>query len=194
MSGRAGGAIVSVPTRVRYPTSVVSCVESLRPRELAIRTRRPLAEAGKLGLRLGIGSHVLAELQQHGHEVTALVRNQAAADAIVSRGARAVVVDLFDRPAVVKELSKADGAIQTASPGDATTAEFAAAVVDAWMHSAEHCRNILTPTYRNVGTGVSPHPVGSFASGPSTWTEDFGLLMSNSAPSQNWGPADGCPY
>lgn len=82
-----------------------------------------------------VGSHVLTELQEHGHEVTALVRNQAAADAITSRGAQAAVVDLYDRPAVVQVLSKADGAIHTASPGDATTGEFASAVVDAALEA-----------------------------------------------------------
>jgi uncharacterized protein YbjT (DUF2867 family) len=34
-----------------------------------------------------IGSHVLAELHQHGHEVTALVRNDDQADVIAARGA-----------------------------------------------------------------------------------------------------------
>ena len=34
-----------------------------------------------------IGSHVLAELQAHGHEVTALVRNEADAETIAGRGA-----------------------------------------------------------------------------------------------------------
>jgi len=67
-------------------------------------------------------------------------------------------------------------------------------VVDAWMASTDHCRNILDPTYADVGTGVSTHPVGDFASGPSTWTQDFGLWMGHGAPSGNNGPADGCPY
>ena len=34
-----------------------------------------------------IGSHILTELQKHGHEVTALVRDEAQADAARSRGA-----------------------------------------------------------------------------------------------------------
>ena len=33
-----------------------------------------------------IGSHVLAELQQHGHEVKALVRDDAQAEAVAARG------------------------------------------------------------------------------------------------------------
>ena len=51
-----------------------------------------------------IGSHVLAELQEHGHEVTALVPDDAHANAVAA-GVRAVVVDLYDRPAVVSTLS-----------------------------------------------------------------------------------------
>jgi len=77
-----------------------------------------------------IGSHVLAELQEHGHEVTALVPDGAHANAVAA-GVRAVVVDLYDRPAVVSTLSDADGAIHTASPGDETSADLDSAVVDA---------------------------------------------------------------
>jgi nucleoside-diphosphate-sugar epimerase len=41
------------------------------------------------------------------------------------------VADLDDRPAVTSLLAKADGAIHTASPGDATSANLDSAVVDA---------------------------------------------------------------
>jgi uncharacterized protein YkwD len=67
-------------------------------------------------------------------------------------------------------------------------------VVSAWMASPEHCRNILDPNYANVGTGINPNPVASVASGPATWTQDFGLLMLQKVPSKNSGPANGCPY
>src|SRR4051794_23234990 len=63
-----------------------------------------------------IGSHVLTELRDHGHEVTALGRD---------------VVDLHDRPAVAKLMGDADGAIHLASPGDASSADLDAAVIDA---------------------------------------------------------------
>src|SRR4051812_42300063 len=63
-----------------------------------------------------IGSHVLTELRDHGHEVTALGRD---------------VVDLHDRPAVAKLMGDADGAIHVASPGDATSADLDSAVIDA---------------------------------------------------------------
>ena len=78
-----------------------------------------------------IGSHILTELREHGHEVTALVRDDAQADVIAARGAKPQVVDLYDRPAVAALLGGADGAIHTASPGDATSAALDAAVVDA---------------------------------------------------------------
>ncbi len=67
-------------------------------------------------------------------------------------------------------------------------------VVKAWMASPGHCENILNPTYRDLGVGVNGHPVAGAASGPATWTEDFGLRKFQSPPSRNWGPADGCPY
>lgn len=67
-------------------------------------------------------------------------------------------------------------------------------VVSAWMASPGHCQNILNPTYRNLGVGVNARPVAGAASGPATWTEDFGLRMFQSPPSSNWGPANGCPY
>ena len=78
-----------------------------------------------------VGSHVLAELQQHGHEVTALVRADAQAEAVAARGATPAVVDLYDGRSVVSVLSDADGAIHTASPGDETSADLDSAVVDA---------------------------------------------------------------
>src|SRR5256885_116586 len=77
-----------------------------------------------------IGSHVLAELREHGHEVTALVRDDAQAEAVAARGATPAVVDLYDRPAVEGLFSDADGAIHTASPGDETSADMDSAVVD----------------------------------------------------------------
>jgi nucleoside-diphosphate-sugar epimerase len=78
-----------------------------------------------------IGSHVLAELREHGHEVTALVRDGPHGDIVAARGATPAVVDLYDRAAVASLLSNADGAIHTASPGDATTADLDSAVADA---------------------------------------------------------------
>jgi nucleoside-diphosphate-sugar epimerase len=78
-----------------------------------------------------IGSHVLTDLYKHGHEVTALVRDDHQAYIVAARGATPTVFDLHDRAAVVSVSGDADGAIHTASPGDATSADLDSAVVDA---------------------------------------------------------------
>jgi len=78
-----------------------------------------------------VGSHVLQELQAHGHKVTALVRDDERAEIVAARGATPAVVDLYDRTALVGVLGGVDGAIHTASPGDETSANLDAAVVDA---------------------------------------------------------------
>src|SRR5690349_19949702 len=78
-----------------------------------------------------IGSHVLAEVEKEGHEVTTIVRDESHADIIVTCGATPIVVDLYDRPAVVSALCTDDGAVHTARPGDSTSANLDAAVADA---------------------------------------------------------------
>jgi nucleoside-diphosphate-sugar epimerase len=78
-----------------------------------------------------IGSHVVTELQGHGHEVTALVRDTSQIDAVAARGAKPTVVDLYDRAALVSLFGEADAAVHTASPGDATSADLDSAVADA---------------------------------------------------------------
>lgn len=82
-----------------------------------------------------IGSHVLTELREHGHEVMALVRDDDQADVVAAHGATPSVVDLYDRPTVARLLGDADGAIHTASPGDATSANLDSAVVDAGIEA-----------------------------------------------------------
>ena len=83
-----------------------------------------------------IGSHVLAELQGHGHEVTALVRDDTQADVVAARGATPAVVDLYDTPAVVK-------------PGETltTTCTFnnttSAAIAFGTVSEAEMCYNFV---------------------------------------------------
>ncbi len=83
-----------------------------------------------------VGSHVLRELREHGHEVTALVRDDAQADRLAP-GVQPAVVDLYDRPAVVSLLRQADAAIHTASPNDETSAALDSAVVDAAIEAFE---------------------------------------------------------
>ena len=59
-----------------------------------------------------IGSHILAELQGHGHEVTALVRDDAQADIVAERGAISELRIL--RPPLVRQCARAR---QAPSPG-----------------------------------------------------------------------------
>jgi nucleoside-diphosphate-sugar epimerase len=78
-----------------------------------------------------IGSHILKELTTHGHEVTALIRDDAQAATVATAGATPAIVDLYDTPALVKVFGGSDGAVHTASPGDETSANLDSAVVDA---------------------------------------------------------------
>jgi nucleoside-diphosphate-sugar epimerase len=78
-----------------------------------------------------VGSHILTELHDHGHKVTALVRDDAQADVAQAHGATPAVIDLYDRPALTSLLADADGAVHTASTGSATSADLDSAVVDA---------------------------------------------------------------
>ena len=82
---------------------------------------------------------------------------------------------------------------QTAGENIATGYPTPRAVVDSWMASTDHCRNILNPSFRDVGSGINTAGVGD-SMGASTWTEDFGLLMSQAPPSRSTGPQNGCPY
>jgi uncharacterized protein YkwD len=81
----------------------------------------------------------------------------------------------------------------TAGENIATGFATPASVVNAWMGDVGHCRNVLTPTFAAVGTGVSRLGVRGYGN-LGTWTQDFGLWMGRRPPSGNWGPADGCPY
>jgi len=69
-----------------------------------------------------------------------------------------------------------------------------AGVVRSWMASIGHCQNILSPSFRDVGTGVSKRSIPGASSRPGTWTQDFGLPMGARPPSGNSGPANSCPY
>lgn len=82
-----------------------------------------------------VGSHILRDLLDHGHEVVALVRDEAQSDVVTAQGAKAEVVDLYDRSTVAKLLGDSDGAVHTASPGDATSADLDSAVVDAALEA-----------------------------------------------------------
>ncbi|MFL5842104.1 MAG: NAD-dependent epimerase/dehydratase family protein [Thermoleophilaceae bacterium] len=77
-------------------------------------------KAALTGATAFIGSHVLTELLDHGHEVTALVRDSPQAEVLAARGATPAVVDLYDKPATARLLRDVDGAIHTASPATVT--------------------------------------------------------------------------
>lgn len=78
-----------------------------------------------------IGRAVLQALVAQGHAVTAAVRSDDAAATVRGLGATAVVGDLTDVDWVAGQLAEVDGAIHTASPGDATSAAFDAGVASA---------------------------------------------------------------
>jgi NAD(P)-dependent dehydrogenase (short-subunit alcohol dehydrogenase family) len=78
-----------------------------------------------------IGFHIPTELHEHGHEVIALIREDAQSDVAKARGATPVVIDLYDRLTITSLLADADAAFQTASPRDAIRAGLDPSVVDA---------------------------------------------------------------
>src|SRR5258708_12276203 len=104
-----------------------------RPRPVALRTHRDAYSAWGAGRRRVaphhqdgsgpamnvtltgpagfIGSHVLTELQKHGDEVTALVRDDTQADSVAAIGATPTVVDLYDSPTLATLPSSADPAL-----------------------------------------------------------------------------------
>ena len=101
-----------------------------------------------------IGSHVLTELHEHGHEVVALIRDDAAAECVAGHGATPARIDLTDGPAVVSLLGGADAAITR--PARATR--------PAHLFSEDGVRKIMiaslrywTPSPRSAGPGTSPN-------------------------------------
>lgn len=78
-----------------------------------------------------IGSAVLRELRDRGHEVTALVRSEASAAAVADAGATPLRTDVHDADALVAALAATDGAIHTAAPDDGTNEALDRAVVAA---------------------------------------------------------------
>lgn len=78
-----------------------------------------------------IGSAVLRRLVEDGHEVTAVVRSADSADSVRAAGATPLEGDLHDSAWVAEQLRGHDGAVHTASPGDATSPALDDAVVDA---------------------------------------------------------------
>ncbi|MEU5629771.1 MULTISPECIES: NAD-dependent epimerase/dehydratase family protein [Streptomyces] len=78
-----------------------------------------------------IGSAVLRRLIADRHHVTALVRSEASAAKVTEAGATALNGDVTDTSWLAEQMAQADGAIHTASPGDATSAAVDASVAEA---------------------------------------------------------------
>ena len=78
-----------------------------------------------------VGSRVLPALVAAGHQVTAVVRSEASAETVRSGGATPLLGDLTDVAWLTRQLAGVDGAVHTASPGDASSAGFDRAVVTA---------------------------------------------------------------
>ena len=78
-----------------------------------------------------VGSAVLSALRDAGHQVTAVVRSEQSAATVREAGATPVQGDITDSAWLSGVFADADGAIHTASPGDATSADFDTAVVQA---------------------------------------------------------------
>jgi uncharacterized protein YkwD len=53
------------------------------------------------------------------------------------------------------------------------------AIVESWMQSPGHRENILDPSYRDTGIGVSPHALASQAGDQAggIYTQDFGVII-----------------
>ena len=75
---------------------------------------------------------------------------------------------------------------QAAGENIATGYPTPRAVVAGWMASTGHCHNILNPTFRDIGIAENESPVRGFASGPATWTQDFGLRVGQRAVAEAW--------
>jgi uncharacterized protein YkwD len=136
----------------------------------------------------------LINQQRAAHGLPGLADSTRLSQSAQSWANRLVARDAFDHGNFAARFHAAGVNFSVAGENLATGQRTPAQVVRAWMASADHCRNILSPAYRELGTGVSPHPVKGYASGPATWDDDFALLMHHRAPSKNWAPANGCPY
>jgi nucleoside-diphosphate-sugar epimerase len=78
-----------------------------------------------------IGAALLGQLLAAGHEVTALVRSDAAGAKVAARGARPATGDFLDPDWLTPHFAAADAVVHTASPGDATSETFERSVAEA---------------------------------------------------------------
>jgi nucleoside-diphosphate-sugar epimerase len=78
-----------------------------------------------------VGSAVLRALLADGHTVSALARSDASATALSDAGATVVRGDLGDPAGLAAAARRADAVVHTGTPGDATSAQVDAGVIDA---------------------------------------------------------------
>jgi uncharacterized protein YkwD len=128
--------------------------------------------------RSAVGLPALVEDKRLDHSA------QAWTDTMVATGQFSHGIDFAAR------ISAAGYSWSSAGENIATGFATPAQVVSAWMHSYAHCRNILDPEYRSVGTGIVDQAIEPFSSAPATWTQDFALPVGSQSPSGNWGPAE----
>ncbi len=152
----------------------------------------PVVGASASVLRSGVVC--LINQQRESRGLPAL-RTSARLNAVAQLHTQAMVTSGVFSHGVDFTLRFTDGGYDWRAAGENIATGYATprTVVAAWMASLGHCRNILSPVFRDVGTGVSSGSAGPDI-GPGTWTQDFGLLMKQSSPSGNTGPENGCPY
>ena len=136
----------------------------------------------------------LINQQRGAHGLPPLADSTRLSHSAQSWANRLVARDAFDHGNFAARVHAAGVNFSVAGENLATGQRTPAQVVRAWMASADHCRNILSPAYRELGTGVSPHPIRGYANRPATWDDDFALPIHHRAPSKNWAPANSCPY
>jgi uncharacterized protein YkwD len=107
---------------------------------------------------------------------------------------RLVATDTFDHGDFPARLLAAGVSYAIAGEDLGTGQATPKQIVSAWMASADHCRNILTPLFDEIGVGKNRHAVPGYAAGSGTWAADFAARPGLRVGFANWRPANGCPY
>jgi uncharacterized protein YkwD len=169
-------AVATVASTVRHHASRhhrahsagVACAATATPldgRHLDVARRSTLCLLNQVRRQHGLGALTSSTSLRNaafGHSRDMVQHRFFQHGAFVTRIANSGYLSGARSYAVAENIAFGGGAKQT--PGK---------IVDAWMHSAEHRVNILSPTYHDIGVGIAMGtPVGA-AGG--TYTTDFGL-------------------
>ena len=131
-----------------------------------------------------VGSAVVRDLLEAGHQVTGLVRAPQKAEQLIARGAEVVVADLHDRDQLGKAIAQVDGVIHTAFNHDFSRfAESCAEDAAIIGFMGEQLAGSDRPLVVTSGIGVlskdgpivesdDPSPIGTPGRHPRTQTED----------------------